>query len=149
MSTHPSLFPSRATRADKRGRPPRTKTPAADFTARRPVRIARSTDGFCATSKDCFIQASSKAARQRWCDEHDLFLSDDGRVFALVDTALEVYFMDAITGTLYSLGQCHSSDILKRDHFTRDREKATDILMSIKKDGSRYGYGYGRDAELV
>lgn len=130
----------------KRGQ---VRATVVDLTPRHLARITLSTEGICAAARDCFHKAGTKANRQKWIDEHDLFVSEDGRAFALVDTEREVYFMDAITGTLYSLGQCHTSDHGVRTRFVRDREKASDVLMSVEQDdGYGYGRGHGRDEGL-
>jgi hypothetical protein len=65
-----------------------------------------------------------------------------GRVFAAVDTATHVYFMDAITGSLYSFGECLTSTH-GRTGFVRDRKTATKILSEFEgpKTGLKFDEG--------
>lgn len=94
------------------------------------IRFGREDGAKCASADSCFPLAAITKARQHWIHTHDLFLDDTGRVFALVDTATRVYFMDAITGSLYQFGECLTSDDLRVKSLVRDQEKATSILMS-------------------
>lgn len=85
----------------------------------------------------------TKARRLSWIAEHDLFVADDGRAYALVDTRSEVFFMDAITGALVALGDGrHQTNEFKRvGGFRRDHVGAADILMRAFTDAE------GADAE--
>ena len=94
--------------------------------------ITIAADSKCAHMKWCFSAAVPKKAKEEWCQGHDLFLSDDNRVFCLVQTSSQVYFMDAITGSLYSFGECKSSSRLKLKIDGRNQKRATSILLSIR-----------------
>ena len=85
-----------------------------------------------ASHAECFSPSSKIETKEEWLKDHDLFMSNH-RAFALVDTASEVYFMDAVTGTLYQLGECMSSSELKFNKFKRDKERATSFLLSIQR----------------
>ena len=89
-----------------------------------------------AAESECFTATLSSESKRKWIKEHDLFVTG-GRAFALVDTATYVYFMDAVTGTLYQFGECLTSSDLKYRDFTRDNDKAAKILMSITVNGAR------------
>ena len=93
------------------------------------MRITLSADTRCAQAKHCFNPASKKALQAKWFDDNDLFVNDDmTRAYALVDTRSEVFFMDAITGTLYQLGECQSSDRPKLGKLYRNHDKAISII---------------------
>lgn len=94
-------------------------------------RIKTSGKTKCAASLYCFPLNGKMAMRHKWVDKHDLFLDEDGRVFALVDSADTVYFMDAITGSLYQFGNCLTSNILKAVNMKRS-DKAKEVLLSMK-----------------
>lgn len=98
--------------------------------ANRLYRIEKASGADCASAKECFSSLVSAVTKRKWIDDHDLFISD-GRVFAVVDTQTRVFFMDAITGSLYNLGECLTSST-GRTGFLRDKEKATAILMGFK-----------------
>ena len=85
-----------------------------------------------AAESECFTPTLSAESKEKWIKEHDLFVTG-GRAFALVDTATYVYFMDAVTGTLYQFGECLTSSDLKYRDFTRDNDKAAKILMALEK----------------
>ena len=85
-----------------------------------------------AAESECFTPTLSAESKEKWIKEHDLFVTG-GRAFALVDTATYVYFMDAVTGTLYQFGECLTSTELKYRDFTRDNDKAAKILMALEK----------------
>jgi len=96
------------------------------------VRITLSDDAMCAHHKECYAPLHPvKAVRDRWIAEHDLFVTSDNRVFTLVDTQFEVFFMDAITGTLFQFGECLTSQMIKRKDFTRNRERAIELLKDV------------------
>ena len=97
-------------------------------------RITISQESECATSTHCFPVSGTKANKDKWIKNNDMFISDDGRVYALVDTLSHVYFMDAITGSLYQFCKCLSSDRLKAPSFRRDPVKAAMILNSAAKE---------------
>ena len=93
-------------------------------------RIEMASDAECAASKECFSSLISAESKRRWIDDRDLFMAD-GRVFAAVDTAKRIYFMDAITGSLYNFGECLTS-VHGRTGFVRNREAAIKYLMGFK-----------------
>jgi hypothetical protein len=97
-------------------------------------RIKLSQDAECAQAQYCFPVNAKASAKTMWVENHDLFVCDN-RAFALVDTPKQVYFMDAVTGSLYQFGACVSSDFLTRHRFVRDHAKAAKILMSVKAAG--------------
>lgn len=97
-------------------------------------RIKMSIEGRCAQVKYVFPMQGKKEMRKQWVDTHDLFTDKDGRVFALVDTPTKVYFMDAITGSLYDFGVCLTSDTLKMHGLKRDHDYASEYLLSKKAD---------------
>lgn len=89
-----------------------------------------------ASESECFTPTLSAESKKKWIKEHDLFVTG-GRAFALVDTANYVYFMDAVTGTLYQFGECLTSTDLKYRDFIRDNNRAERILMAISVNGAR------------
>ena len=94
---------------------------------RMPVMIKISVDAACAEARFCFAVDSSPAKKKDWLDKHDLFVTD-GRAFALVNTVDRVFYMDAITGSLYALGECLTGT--GRTGFRRNRVLAEKILMA-------------------
>lgn len=94
------------------------------------ISIAQTAD--CAAERYCFALSANNDTKAKWIDEHDLFTANDGRIYTLVDTTKRVYFMDAITGTLFQFGECVTSQRLNPRKFVRDNEKAAAILMEIK-----------------
>ena len=98
--------------------------------ANRAYRITKASDAECAATKECYSALVSMESKKKWMEDRDLFVAD-GRVFALVDTMSHVYFMDAITGSLYALGECLTS-VHGRTGFVRDREKAMNILLQLR-----------------
>lgn len=95
-------------------------------------RIKFSLDGMCASEREAFNPGSQAKTKKEWIDAHDLFISDTGDVFALVDSISRVFFMDAITGSLYEFGNCLTSDVLKIKGLRRNRDKASKKLMEMK-----------------
>lgn len=91
-------------------------------------RIRLAGDGECSALGLC---CCTKANRAGWIARHDLFVADDGRAYALVDTRTEVFFMDAITGALIGLGDGeHRTNEAKRVRgFRRDQARAAEILL--------------------
>lgn len=87
-----------------------------------------SPDGDCALSRECFTPGSKRPLKLQWCNQHTLFLSDNGRVFAKSG----ITFMDSITGTLYRNGRCLSSDVLMLGDVSHRQKKCTGILLKIK-----------------
>ena len=96
-----------------------------------PVMIKISVDAACAEARFCFAVDSSPAKKKDWLDKHDLFVTD-GRAFALVNTVDRVFYMDAITGSLYALGECLTGT--GRTGFRRNRVLAEKILMAAGQD---------------
>ncbi len=94
-------------------------------------RIRLSADANCAAERYCFPQGSPREKRQQWIDAHDLFVDDNRRPFALVDTASQVYFMDAVTGSLYQFGTCLTTYQLTNKRLVRDKARATELLLSL------------------
>lgn len=94
------------------------------------ISIAQTAD--CAAERYCFALSAKNDTKSKWLDEHDLFIANDGRVYTLVDTTKRVYFMDAITGTLFQFGECMTSQRLNPSKFVRDNEKATKMLMAMQ-----------------
>lgn len=117
-----------ATQAKKAPR----KAKKSDQPLAKPVqRIVISTEAHCADSRFCCTRGN----RTRWIEEHDLFLADDGRVYALVDTPLHVYFMDAITGSLIDVAGQHRTNADKQvTGFRRDQTEAAMKLMAEFRD---------------
>lgn len=93
-------------------------------------RIRLSSGAHCADERETFNPVAKKSTKEAWIESHDLFVSDTGDVFALVDTMYRVYFMDAITGSIYEFGQCMTSPSLKVSGLRRNKEKAGEILMA-------------------
>jgi hypothetical protein len=93
------------------------------------IKVCKEAD--CAYENECFVPGGKLEQRKKWIHSHDLFLDDTGRVFALVDTETRVFFMDAMTGSLYEFGNCLTGS-LEIKNLRRNKEKATDILMSKK-----------------
>ena len=94
-------------------------------------RIKISSMARCAEEKLCFPQNAKRERRKQWIDEHDLFINEKGRAFALVDTMSEVFFMDAVTGSLYQFGGCVSTGQLSNALMHRNKDKAGAFLMSL------------------
>lgn len=92
-------------------------------------RITVNKDGQCAAEKFCFQIRSNNEKKEKWIKEHDLFVSDTGRAYALVDTTSCVYFMDCVTGSLYQFGECISASALKIFGLRRDKEAARQYLL--------------------
>ena len=107
--------------------------------ANRLYRIEMASDADCAAARECFSSLISAESKRKWIDDRDLFMAD-GRVFAVVDTASRIFFMDAITGSLYNFGECLTS-IHGRTGFVRDREAATKLLLNFKGAGVGGGDG--------
>jgi len=99
-------------------------------------RISTARDAKCAAEKFCFPLNGKRETKQKWLDNHDLFVAEDGKVLVLVDTVESVYFMDAITGSLYQFGNCLTSNVLKTSGVKRNRDAATSYLMNKRLDGS-------------
>lgn len=95
-------------------------------------RIKISDEAKCVAAAHCFPLNGMKEMKRKWTEKHDLFLDKVGRVFALVDSADSVYFMDAITGSLYQFGNCLTSDTLKAGSLKRNNKKATELLLGMK-----------------
>ena len=87
-----------------------------------------SNEADCAAERSCFPTAGRIKQKDAWIAKHDLFVSG-GRAYALVDTDKHVYFMDAVTGSLYQFGNCLSSSQSDISNVERDKDKAVDILM--------------------
>ena len=92
--------------------------------------ILLSDEGNCATSSECWPPTAQKAAKLKWLDGRNLYVSDKNRVFF----KRGITYCDAITGTLYRDGRCLSSDTLELGNVKRDQKGATEILMAIKGD---------------
>jgi hypothetical protein len=114
--------------------------------ANRVYRITKASDAECAATKECYSALVSLDSKKKWMEDRDLFVAD-GRVFALVDTHTGVYFMDAITGSLYNFGECLTS-VHGRTGFVRDREKAMTILMQLRAVAPSGGTGGIDDADV-
>lgn len=99
-----------------------------------PRRIQKATDAECALAKECFSSIISAENKRKWMDERDLFVAD-GRAFVVVDTPTHLYFMDAITGSLYNFGECLTST-RGRTGFVRDRARAEQILSKFRGECS-------------
>lgn len=100
-------------------------------------RIKISREAKCAQEKFCFPAHGKKESKQKWIDGHDLFTDSNGRAFALVDSEDRVYFMDAVTGSLYQFGNCLTSDILKSGGMTRNKKAAQEFLMGLRTDDDK------------
>lgn len=94
------------------------------------ISIAQTAD--CAAEKFCFSLNAGNDTKSKWIADHDLFIANDGRIYTLVDTTKRVYFMDAITGTLFQFGECMTSAKLNPRKFVRDNDKASTILKSMQ-----------------
>lgn len=108
-------------------------------------RIKKAQDAECAASNECYSTVVSMDSKRKWINDHDLFIAD-GRVFAAVDTMSRLYFMDAITGTLYDFGQS-CTGTLKHGGFVRDQDEGARILMQFKGSGNANGASGGIDEE--
>ncbi len=96
-------------------------------------RIKLYAEADCAQATFCFPVDGSVARKEAWIEEHDLFVdADDGRVLALVDTQDRVFFMDAVTGSLYQWGRCMTSEKLTLRGPVRNKKLAKSKLLSIK-----------------
>ena len=106
------------------------------------VPVVRMTgDADCAMDAHCF-PIHGKRKKLEWIDKHDLFVCDD-RVYTLVSTKSEVFFMDAITGSLYQFGECLTSTVLKTRKLIRNRDLAITILFSAHE------YNGPGDVEII
>lgn len=97
------------------------------------ARIQASKLARCADEKYCFGINWAVDSKRKWIAEHDLFTASDERIYTLVDTITRVYFMDAITGSLYEFGKCMTSQELKADSLWRD-PGAAGRLMDMKAE---------------
>lgn len=93
-------------------------------------RIRLSIEAKCAASAHCFPVSGNAASQLGWLDGHDLYVAKD-RVFTLVDTTREVFFMDAVTGSLYQFGQCLTHAGFRFDSFVKNQKKGEKLLLSI------------------
>ena len=91
-------------------------------------RVQLSSEGTCATSKECWMPSAKKAAKSAWLEGRELYTSDKNRVLFKRGTT----YVDAITGTMYRDGRCLSSDTLELGNVNRDQKGAAAILMAIK-----------------
>ena len=95
-------------------------------------RIKLSLEALCASSVSCFPVWAKPDQKKKWIDDHDLFVDTKrGRAFALVDTVSRIYFMDAVTGSLYHFGNCVTSDFLKASDLHRSQYEAEKFLMQV------------------
>lgn len=117
-----------ATQAKKQPRKPKK----SDQPPAKPLqRIVISEEAHCAAEAFTCKQGN----RKKWIEEHDLFIGDDNRVYALVDTPLHVYFMDAITGSLIDVAGQHRTNAEKRvTGFRRAQMEAGLRLMNAFRD---------------
>lgn len=97
-------------------------------------RIKISAEGRCAQSQFPWNPESNRKSKDKWLESNDLFLSEAGEVFALVDTPNSVYFMDAITGSLYAFGECLTSDTLKVRGLKRNQAEAAKKLLEFERE---------------
>lgn len=103
------------------------------LTARKPpVLIVTASDAKCAQAQYCFTGTMKPDRKRAWIERNDLFLNGD-RIFALVTTTEEIFYMDAITGSLYALGECLTSPI-GRTGFRRDNLRAAERLLNYDFD---------------
>ena len=117
-----------ATQAKKAPR----KAKKSDQPSAKPLqRIVISAEAHCAAEQYTCKQGN----RKKWIEEHDLFLADDGRVYALVDTPSHVYFMDAITGSLIDVAGQHRTNADKQvSGFRRSQMEAGLKLLNAFRD---------------
>lgn len=97
--------------------------------------VQTSTEAFCAQETHC----CTAKKRKDFINNHLLFIADDGRVYALVTAYVQgervSFYMDAITGSLYSMdGYCQSNDLVHMTGFRFADEEAAKILMKHKFD---------------
>ena len=107
----------------------------------RDKKVIRKLDGFllsdegdCASSRECFISVGKKSSKQAWCDERELYLSSNGRVYV----GSGITFIDAVTGTMFRDGRCLSSDYVTMGNVVRNQKGATAVLMAVET-----GMGHG------
>jgi len=88
-----------------------------------------------AVAEACFPCGGTTKAKDAWIVKHDLFTDTDGRAFALVENNDRVYFMDAVTGSLYQFGRYVSGALTVND-LRRNKAAAEAYLMRAReKDG--------------
>jgi hypothetical protein len=105
-------------------------------------------EGPCAKAVYCMIASQRYLKNSQWPNKKELYVAD-GRAFAkvkiatprLIETQKElkkwidpkkVYFMDAITGTLYFEDGICVSNYKKQRKFVRDQKLATKILNETR-----------------
>jgi hypothetical protein len=64
-----------------------------------------------APDKACYPLHAKGKARREWIEQHELYLADNGRVFALIDSNLGQVLMDCITGSIYKHGRCLTGNL--------------------------------------
>ena len=83
-----------------------------------------------------FLVRMTKAAKSKWCEMHDLhigLMNGTERVFAPVSVKGCLYWMDAVTGSLYGNdGRCQSSSqlVLELDTLQHNHASAITWLMT-------------------
>ena len=96
-------------------------------------------EGFCVRSMDVFLAGAKKDKKERWIADHDLWTADIAgsiRVITPVIVAQKLYWMDAVTGTIYNAnGWCATSGTLsiKDGSIVKNNEFAVNFLMSLKE----------------
>ena len=91
-----------------------------------------------AETKHCYVPTGKLKARREWCERHNLYLDDQNRVFALVDTPRGQHYMDAITGSMYRDGRCLSGPLSVSGLV--QTAKAARVLLGMKAAPSTYGH---------
>ena len=97
-----------------------------------------SQEGGCAPESMCFPLRGTKDQKRQWLRSRKLYLAKCGgylRTFALICVRfagrLRAYFMDAITGTLYSPRSMRApaSDYLRIEQVCRAQDRAASMLL--------------------
>lgn len=91
-----------------------------------------SPEGSFITSKDLFDRACvTPRSKANWINSHQLFIND-GRVYTPIMANYRLWWMSAITGTLYdNKGQCRSGNKpIDLSKMFKNDDEAKRILMS-------------------
>ena len=94
-------------------------------------------NSLCVNSLRVFSPAQKKDGKQRWIDQHDLWIATvdkADRVFTPVVLSGLLVWMDAATGSVYmGDGRCLTSDVLniKISSVLKNQVKAGGMLMAL------------------
>lgn len=93
--------------------------------------------GFCIYEYDCYRLESINPLKRKFIADHDLYVSDRGRVYTpvrLYRSSKHVFWMDCVTGTLFTMtGFNRTTNFrLSVESLVHDQELGGQILLSKK-----------------